>query len=83
MRWEDWQAQSLKHGSACHLKAYDLGGEGRCLQILSMDAVGLDGFCKATTPALSVENGFSTSVSRNLVDWELIQTTVSADTTMI
>lgn len=32
---------------------------------------------------MSVENGFSTSVSRNLVDWELTQATVSADTTMI
>lgn len=56
---------------------------GRRLQILSMDAVGLYGICKATIPVLNVENGFSTSVSRNLVDWELAQTTVSADTTMI
>lgn len=32
---------------------------------------------------MSVENGFSTSVSCNLVDWELTQTTVSLDAAMI
>lgn len=31
MRWEDWQAQSLTHGSVCHLEAYDLGGDGEVL----------------------------------------------------
>lgn len=31
MGWEDWQAQSLTHDSACHLEAYDLGGDGKVL----------------------------------------------------
>lgn len=31
MRLEYWQEQTLKHGSACHLEAYDLEGDGEVL----------------------------------------------------